>query len=225
MLEEADYSVTDMALGRTGANEADKVLAVRFFRHPVRDAEKSEAEGRPIFTEKDYVEISIPGNKDHIVCHPVSEKDKMRFPEHWRLYTARVSQEVVQGTPLEEWPGITRGQVEELRFLNVRTVEQLAAVSDANGQRIMGINSLKDKAKAYLEQAKGQSAEMDALKAQNADLMARLERLEQAGQTGAPHIADVQNAGTTVAEYAAGNRGPDATATAPRRRQRGGTPE
>jgi hypothetical protein len=78
----------------------------------------------------------------------------------------------VEGTLLEEWPAISRGQVEELKFLNIRTVEQLVGLSDANAQNIMGINGLKEKAKKYLE-----ASEKEATAEKFAELEAKYEAL------------------------------------------------
>jgi hypothetical protein len=204
-LEEADYGMTDMALGRASAQAGDENLLVRFFMHPKQDHDRSEAEGRPVFVEAEYIEIITPGNKDNIISRPASEIDRKRFPRHYQAYKARASQEVVEGTPLEEWPSITRSLVEELKFYNIRTVEQLLAVSDADAQKFQGLNAIKDKARAFLEKAKGQNAEVDALKAQNADLLGRLERLEAQGRA---QVAD-------DAQPADDLRGPDT----PRRRR------
>ena len=102
------------------------------------------------------------------MIRPATEMDKARFAEHWRKYQARQGddEEMLEGTPLRDWAGCTRAQCEELRYFNVRTVEQLAAMSDSNGQNIMGINMLKQRAVKYLEKSKD-SATADALAAAN----------------------------------------------------------
>ena len=187
-LEEADYSVTDMALGRN-SQAGDENLLVRFYKHPMQDSAKTLEEGRPIFSEKDFIEIMIPGNKDSIIQRPASKLDINRFPRHWQAYQSRTSQDGMEGTPLEEWPGINRAQVEEFKFMNIRTVEQLATMSDANSQKFNGINSIRDKAKAYLESAKGNAAsgaltEMKALleaeRAANAQMREDITNLQAA---------------------------------------------
>jgi hypothetical protein len=50
-----------------------------------------------------------------------------------------------------EWNLITRTQAEELAFLHIKTVEQLASVKDSNIQNFMGGYTLRDKAKKWLE--------------------------------------------------------------------------
>lgn len=154
-MREANYGLTEQAFGGHNARyAADNTLLVRFYKTPMQNDAKSKEAGRPIFEEIDHIEIMQPGNKDSVVSRPATPMDKERFAEHWRKYQARIEDDHVEGTPLSEWPGVSRSQVEELRYLNIRTVEQLAAVSDSNAQKIMGVNLLKQKATAYLESAK-----------------------------------------------------------------------
>jgi hypothetical protein len=166
-LQEADYGSTEMAMKNQSRFAADDTLLVRFYTHPRRHPTKSEAAGRPIFEETPYIQIMQPGNKDSIIIRPVTEIDRNRFPEHYRKFMAREDQDHIEGTLLEEWPAVTRSQVEELRYLNIRTVEQLASVSDVNSQNVMGIQILKSKAEKYLEAASS-NATADALDAANA---------------------------------------------------------
>lgn len=175
MLQEADSGLTAMAMaGQQGRYQGDEFLLVRFFLHPRHHPQKSAEEGRPVYIDTPYISIMQPGNKDSIVIRPATSMDKNRFAEHWRKFQARTdeNEEHIEGTLLSEWPGVTRAQVEELRYLNVRTVEQLANLSDSNSQGIMGIQLLKTKAKKYLEAAE-KSATAEAL----ADLQAKYDEL------------------------------------------------
>jgi uncharacterized coiled-coil protein SlyX len=190
MLQEADGGLTEMAMqGAQGRYAADKTLLVKFYKHPKKNNTRSVAEGRPIFEDLDYIEIMTPGNKDSIVQRPATQMDKNRFAEHYQRYQARQDDdEYVDGTRLEEWPGITRGQCEELKFFNVQTVEQLATLADVNAQNIMGIQSLKAKAQAYLEDADS-NALKQALAAQqeeNARLQAQISELAEKMASDAP---------------------------------------
>ena len=155
-LMEAEYGSTDLAMNN-GRYHGDETLLVKFYKHPRKNEIKSKEAGRPIFEEVPYVEIMQPGNKDSIIKRPASNMDKQRFAEHFRKFEAREDQDTVEGTLLEEWAGITRSQVEELKYLNIRTVEQLSAVSDSNAQNVMGISFLKEKAAKYLEATKGEA--------------------------------------------------------------------
>jgi len=176
---ESEYGTTELAMNSSRFH-GDQTLLVRFFMQPWHNKVKSDEEGRPIFEEKPYVEIMQPGNKDSIIRRPATERDKQRFPEHYKRFELRQDQDVVTGTPREEWPGITRSQVEELRFLNIRTVEQLAELADSNAQNIMGVQMLKAKAKEYLDASKegAAAAELKAQKELNEKLLERIEALE-----------------------------------------------
>ena len=151
-----------------GRYQGDEFLLVKFFVHARLNPSKTAEAQRPIYEDTVYVSIMQPGNKDSIVIRPATGMDKTRFAEHWRKYQARQGddEEMLEGTPLRDWAGCTRAQCEELRYFNVRTVEQLAAMSDSNGQNIMGINMLKQRAVKYLEKSKD-SATADALAAAN----------------------------------------------------------
>jgi|AntRauTorcE11897_2_1112592.scaffolds.fasta_scaffold08696_3 vacuolar-type H+-ATPase subunit H len=179
-LMEAEHGVTDMAMNNARYH-GDQNLLVKFFKHPKLDGTRTAEEKRPIFKEVPYVQIMQPGNKDSIIVRPATERDKLRFAEHFRKYEAREDQDVVEGTLLEEWAGITRSQVEELRYMHIRTVEQLATVSDSNAQNVMGINFLKTKAKKYLEDA-SKTITAEAL----ADLRSKYEELLAAQTEKAP---------------------------------------
>jgi len=188
MLQEADMGVTSMAFGGSGSrDEGDATLLVKFYKHPHQNAAKSKEAGRPIFDEVDFIQIMQPGNKDSIIRRPATPMDKNRFVEHFRRYEARQDEDYVDGTPLSEVPFLTRAQAEELSYLNIKTVEQLAGTSDSNAQNIMGIQALKTKAKAYLERSSENAAAQQLLeqKEENArllkligDLNDRLDSLE-----------------------------------------------
>ena len=105
MIQEADNSLTSMAMN-TGRYNGDDTLLVRFFSHPRQNQSKSEAEGRPIFEDTDYIEIMQPGNKDSIIKRPATEMDKQRFAEHFRKYEARQSEDHVEGTLIEQAPWV-----------------------------------------------------------------------------------------------------------------------
>ncbi len=180
-LQEADYGQTEQAFGGINARFAnDSVLAVKFYIHPKLSQKKSEEAGRPIYEEIDYISIMQPGNKDSIIMRPATSIDKGRFPEHYKKFKAREDQEAVDGTPLTEWPGISRSQCEELRYMNCRTVEQLVDMSDSNAQSIMAIGALQERARKFLERASkdATSAQLQESEEKVSNLTERLEKLE-----------------------------------------------
>lgn len=180
----ADFNHNDFTT--QGTAEADKALAVRFYIEAREDKAASLAEGRPIYTDREIIEIKIPGNRGGGACRVATRRDLDRFPDHYRMFKARIesgAEEKQSGTPLEEYPGVGRSQVEELKFFNVHTVEALASMTDANALAVRGWKTLKDNAAIWLELA-GNSVAAKALKDENEakdqrikDLEDKLERL------------------------------------------------
>lgn len=128
----------------------DEKLLVKFFIKQMPDKKASEVEGRPIFKDVEYIDIKIPGNRIGGATHPAQFRDRQRFPRHYAAFKERKSMPV-EGTPLAEWPVISRTQVEELAFYNVKTVEQLVSMSDTNASKFLGMQALKRKAAKWLE--------------------------------------------------------------------------
>jgi hypothetical protein len=144
--------------------------------HSVQDNAKTLEEGRPVFIEKPYVRIMVPGDKDNIVQRPVRVNDMERWPKQWQAFENRREQPL-EGTPLAEWPGLTRSQCDELAHFGVKTVEALAGMPDSVAQKFMGIQSLKRKAQDYIDAAKS-SAPFDQLREENVMLKNELAALK-----------------------------------------------
>jgi hypothetical protein len=166
--------------GHDARYRMDATLAVKIYNSPVQDKPATEEAGRPIFKEIPFISIRAPGDKLMAVVRPIMEMDKRRFPEHWKKYLAREEQ-TVSGTPLSEWGGVTRSQIEEMKFFNIHSVEQLAGMADNNTQGMRGLITLKQKAAAYLEASDKNAttsalttakSEIEELKAQMAELLA-----------------------------------------------------
>lgn len=155
-MQTADF---DHNLFESGNNEGDKSLLVKFYSKPREDTAKSLEEGRPIFVDVCYVDIRIAGSRTGHIARPATMRDKQRFPRHYQAFTNR-EEMPLEGTPLKEWAAITRSRVEELAFINVKTVEQLANMPDNNVAKLMGGNALKQKAKDWLETAKEKAGEL-----------------------------------------------------------------
>ncbi len=152
---EADYGMTEQAFlgGEQNARYAeDSKLFVTFFKHPTEDKAQSLEQGRPIYKEIDYCRIMVPGDKDSIVVRPARLLDKQRFAKQFAAYEAG-EKEYLDGMPLKAWPMVTRGQVEELKYFGCHSVEQLADLADIHVQKFMGMGTLKEQAKAYIQQA------------------------------------------------------------------------
>lgn len=143
----------------------DAGLYVKFYMESVQDEEKSSEEGRPIFIDREYIKIIPVGDKNTVICRPVKKTWDAGTPpdtERWaKLYEMFKNQQIQanEGTPLEQWAPLSKSQVETMKSVNVHTVEQLSQVADNNLPNLgMGARVLRDKALAFLQQAKDGSA-------------------------------------------------------------------
>lgn len=188
-MEYADESTIRMA---EAPNAGDERLLLRFYLKPVKDDAKSLNEGRHIYSDQEYIEIVIPGDKDNSVNRPLRDEDRQRFQRQYAKWKS-LGVNVTEGTPLEVWPLVSRAQVEELRFFNVTTVEALAGLADVHTAKFMGLLDLKKKAQAFLVASAGDApaqklqaelekrdAEIAQLKKNQEDQASRIEQLLKA---------------------------------------------
>jgi hypothetical protein len=167
----------------------DEKLYVVFYMRTVPNGIETNKQGRPIYQEVPYVRIHVPGDKNNVIDTKVTNEHRGRFPRQWQQFERSQVQAAPDGTPLAEWPIITRSQAMELRHFGVLTVEQLAAMPDGLGQgRLMGFFDLRRKAAAWLKNAADNSAAVEnaKLKEQLADMQTQIARLVQAQQTEVP---------------------------------------
>lgn len=136
-------------------SEADKKLMVLFYKTSMKNEDKSVAAGRPIFDDIDAIKIISPGSKDSFTGLATYEYQQ-RFPEQWKRFQARQDQ-TSSGTPLNQMPWLTPGQIEEFKAVNCHTLEQLVGMPDNLSQRFMGHHAIKQKAEAYLKAATEQA--------------------------------------------------------------------
>lgn len=185
----AEYNVHDFM--PNSQREADKGLLVKFFVKPRQDSGATKREGRPIFRDVEYIDIKVPGNRNTAACRPATEDDKQRFSDHYRAFKDRTENEMDTGTPLIEWPVMSRSMAEELAFFNVKTVEQLCTMADTQASKFMGLFSIRDKARLWLANAekekpmwemdqkiRDQRKEINELQASIKKLMAMMEGVD-----------------------------------------------
>jgi len=139
---------------------ADSRLQVRFYRKPVHLEQESIEAGRPIYKEFDFVHICVAGDTLTEIDTFAKNEHKARFPIQWANYMNRqgANDEEVVGTPVAEWPLVSKSQAEELRAMKFHTVESIATASDLQLQRMgmaagMSPYAFRDKAKAFLNLA------------------------------------------------------------------------
>lgn len=172
----------------------DSGLLVEFSKEPVHQEFLSNQQGRPIYTDVDYIRIHFPGDKTKQIFRPVNlngcdkqPADPIRFPRQWAAFQAQEEQ-VQDGTPVIEWSFLTKGEAMSLKASGIHTVESLSTLPDT-ALTWLGARGMRDKAKAWLSQAENGKeviklseennrlrADMDMLKKQMADLSALAEK-------------------------------------------------
>ena len=143
-----EYETPD---GDTSA--ADRRLVVRFSLQPRIDSKRTEEEGHECYREVEFVTILIPGDKTLTVNRPVMASDRNRFPQQYAAFKNKKGEALI-GTPLSAWALVNDGQRRELEYFNIRTVEQLADVSDGFAGNMMGVHALKAQAQRYMAASK-----------------------------------------------------------------------
>jgi hypothetical protein len=197
----------------------DSGLFVEFYWREVKNEAKSLAEGRPIFESREYIKIIAAGDKTKTWDRPVQKthngttpSDLDRFHRQWAAFQ-RQDEQVTEGTPLAEWPQITRSDAAMLKSHGIHTVETLAALSDANVTNILGGRSYREMAKSYLAKAKeGAGAAQLAIVNQNLQdqitaLTNQIKGLTDAGLSPQPQALPV-NTQEATAPPAPKKRGP-----------------
>lgn len=163
-------------------------LGVRFYVKPVENKKRSKEEGRPIFDDREMVEIRFPGDKNRVHHAPAHESYRrgrdgqnitwaMEFPKHYEAFKDNIEY-FGEGTPISELPFLTESKRSELRALNIHTAESLAALDGAALARLgMGGRALKDQAAEYINAAAGSAPNLKAV-AENTELREMIKSLQ-----------------------------------------------
>jgi hypothetical protein len=150
MREEFEFDVNDFVQD----DDDTKGLVAQFYTQAVKDEVASLEAGRPIFKDVEFVKIHAIGNTFTVLQYEVDEYQRRRFAKQYANFK-RHGEGAIVGTPLSEIPWIGKSQAEEYRYLGIRSIEDLANVSDSVCTGISGLFSLKARAIAWVEEAKG----------------------------------------------------------------------
>lgn len=174
------YAGRDMSPGDAG-------LFVEIYDEPVEQPFLTKQAGHPIFEDRTFIRIMVPGDNLNVINREIRPDDKARFPRHWALYEqmkrdGSVGDMAQPGYAVEQWPVISRATAKTLRGLGFHTVEQIAAASDQNIQRLgmavgMTPTTFRDKAKEFLARSHDAAAS-ERLAQENSELRTRIDDLE-----------------------------------------------
>lgn len=170
----------DFPLYAPNPNDTAKPL---FYVKSIQNMFETEKQGRAIYQDVEWVDILIPGDTKTKVSRKVIAEDKHRWPQYYQAYQLK-KEAPVTGTPIEQWPILSPAKVDELKTVNIKTIEDLASLPDQYLEVLgMGGRELKIKASAYLESAAGTAdiqalrSELDRAKQENTDLKDQIKDL------------------------------------------------
>lgn len=161
---------------------APRVRVSRFYID-YEDVPGKPGEPRPV----EWCEWVKIGGNGAITADKVARlrKDEVLWPvierayEHWK----KGQEEPLDGTPLAAWAGVNAAQAERLKLMHIRTVEDVAALTDADFDKIgMGARAMREKARAFIANKQGSAKIEEALAArdeENARLKAELAELQE----------------------------------------------
>lgn len=168
-------------VGNNGARmaEMNKGVCPIFFEEELPDDAATQAAGTLRMRKFERVRIVIAGDMNSAAVHPVTQQQIDRFPVEYERWKATRNNDHISGTPLSAWAMVSKGQVMELAALHIRSVEDLASVSDANIGKILDGRQWRERAKAWLETNKDAAVAMKYA-AENERLRADLDDLRGA---------------------------------------------
>ena len=152
-------------------------LFVEFYEESMEIPFKSEAEGRPVYEQREFVRIMVPGDSMNIIETPATPGHKEEFSRQYERFRKGLK-DIVDGSPLSQWPPVNKSQVKEMAHFEIQSVEQLGDLSDSNCKRMgMGYMELRGKARAWLLAAKD-GAIVTKQAAENERLQSEIEMLK-----------------------------------------------
>lgn len=167
---------------------SDASLFVTFYMERVYQEYESEAKGKPIWKDEEFVHILQPGAKTDIKrkvrrVMPNGSgipSDPERFPRQWQAFQNKQEQ-AQSGTPIEEFAPMPNAIRDDFKTCRIHTVEQLAAVHDGNaGQLPLEWRKWRDKAQAWLKSAEDKAPVL-AMQAELERMRAELSALKENG--------------------------------------------
>ena len=124
-------------------------MAVFFHAVQVQNNFLTAQEKRPIFQERIFLKKLVPGDNTLTIDRPMREQDIEDYPVEWARFEQKKEAKVA-GTPIDVWTAISETQKAEFKALNIFTIDQFAQLADIVGNKIMGFNDLREKARTFI---------------------------------------------------------------------------
>lgn len=187
--DEAFAQAIDMMGNHQAARGA---IHVEFYTEEIPDEAATEAEGRPMFKTVEMCRKRVPGDRDNVVEERIKymkPDPRKEYPVEYARFQAGEKIQA-QGQLLRRWGLLDPSTVKGYESLGIITVENLAAVSDANASQVRGLLADRQKAQDFLAMAKGLQpasearAEAEKLRAQMRALQEQIDDLKAAKPKG-----------------------------------------
>jgi len=124
-------------------------MAVFFHAVQVQNNFLTAQEKRPIFQERIFLKKLVPGDNTLTIDRPMRDQDIEDYPVEWARFEQK-KEATVAGTPIDVWTAISETQKAEFKALNIFTIDQFAQLADIVGNKIMGFNDLREKARTFI---------------------------------------------------------------------------
>jgi hypothetical protein len=148
----------------------------RFYMGYKVNKERSLEVGYPQHEDVEFIEvINFAGEK---TPRAVEERDRLAYPQEYANFKARESRPE-NGYYLREWCMITPAALADLEAFGLRTIEQLASVSDEQLDKFKFLIEWNRKAKNWIKHAKSKQAECTQLEERVVQLSGALKKLEE----------------------------------------------
>ncbi len=158
----------EAALQETRRDVAN-VIPLRFWSDHERQADGT-------FKEFVKVEIVKKGSNGSTNVDKISRIQKHNAPvwaaiEPYYVAWQKGQEPPVEGTPLEVCAFVSKGQIDQLKMLHIRSAEDLAEANEPALEKIgMGARALRDKARAFVSANKGQAVIAEAMASKDAQI-------------------------------------------------------
>jgi hypothetical protein len=176
-------------------SSANKGVTPVFYIEPVPDEKATEAAGAVRMREQEMIRIHVAGDMLNVHASPVLPEHKERFAVQYEAWKTKRVGRHIDGTPLKNWPMIPALRIAEFEAMGIFSVENLSDVSDINIVKLADGRIWREKAKAWLDNAKDSgasvklAAENERMKADIDDLRKQIAELggkEQKRKPGRP---------------------------------------
>jgi hypothetical protein len=175
-LIQGDAELAEIARMQMDGSRATNAPPASFLIEATLDEAKTTDKGKPVYVDVDIIEIRI--GRD-ILRRPVTDADKRTYAAQYLAFKKSESQEAVEGFPLSQWAAIPgKALVKEFAHYGIRTVEQLAAMTDTTLHMVGPHMGLRQLARDWVADAK-QQGPLIKLRGENDALRSRVEALER----------------------------------------------